>query len=85
MGKLASFFHQSHISHLSIDRGVLNEKEMEFIKLASTEMTYKEIADAMHITARAIDGYRDGLFEKLDVKSRVGLTIYAVKNGIITF
>ena len=48
-------------------------------------MTYKEIAQAMNITPRAIDGYRDSLFEKLDVKSRVGLAIYAVKNGIVTF
>jgi DNA-binding NarL/FixJ family response regulator len=39
----------------------------------------------MNITPRAIDGYRDSLFDKLDVKSRVGLAIYAVKNGIVTF
>ena len=84
-GKLALFFHKSHSSHSSIDRGLLNEKEIEFLKLASTEMTYKEIAQAMCITARSIDGFRDGLFEKLDVKSRVGLAIYAVKHGIITF
>jgi len=84
-GKLASFFHKSHTNHSSIDRALLNEKEIEFLKLASTEMTYKEIAQSMRITARAIDGFRDGLFEKLDVKSRVGLAIYAVKNGIITF
>ena len=37
------------------------------------------------MTARAIDGYRDSLFEKLDVRSRVGLAIYAVKNGIVYF
>jgi len=84
-GKLASFFHKNHESHTPIDRALLSENEIEFLKLASTEMTYKEIAQAMHITPRAIDGFRDGLFEKLDVKSRVGLAIYAVKNGIITF
>jgi DNA-binding NarL/FixJ family response regulator len=48
-------------------------------------MTYKEIAKAMHLTPRHIDSYRDSLFTKLDVKSRVGLAIYAVKNGIVTF
>lgn len=84
-GKLASFFHKSHASHSSIERALLTEKEIKFLKLASTDMTYKEIAQNMHLTPRAIDGYRDGLFEKLDVKSRVGLAIYAVKNGIITF
>ncbi len=84
-GKLASFFHKSHTNHSSIEKALLTEREIEFLKLASTEMTYKEIAQAMHITPRAIDGYRDALFDKLDVKSRVGLAIYAVKNGIVTF
>ena len=84
-GKLASFFHKSHSSHSSIEKALFTLKEIEFLKLASTDMTYKEIAYKMSLTPRAIDGYRDGLFEKLDVKSRVGLAIYAVKNGIITF
>ena len=46
-------------------------------------MTYKEIAQKMSLSPRHIDNYRDTLFEKLDVKSRVGLAIYAVKNGIV--
>jgi len=63
----------------------LNEKEREFLKYAATEMTYKEIAQQMHLSPRTIDGYRDGLFEKLGVKSRVGLVLFAIKNGIIHF
>ena len=84
-GKLASFFHKSYATQSSIEKALLMPKEIEFLKLASTEMTYKEIAQAMHITPRAIDGYRDALFDKLDIKSRVGLAIYSVKNGIVTF
>lgn len=61
----------------------LNEREIEFIKLACTEMTYKEIADHMFLSARTIDGYRDELYEKLRIKSRVGLVLYAIKTGII--
>ncbi len=84
-GKLASLFQKSQDKHSSIDRVILNDKEIEFLRLASTDLTYKEIAVQLKITPRAIDGYRDSLFEKLDVKSRVGLAIYAVKNGIVTF
>ena len=84
-GKLASFFHKTHSTQSSIEKALLNEKEIEFLKLASTDITYKELAAAMHLTPRSVDGYRDGLFEKLDVKSRVGLAIYAIKNGIVTF
>lgn len=63
---------------------MLNDREIEFLKLACTEMTYKEIAEKMFLSARTIDGYRDSLFEKLNVKSRVGLVTYAIKNGIVS-
>lgn len=61
---------------------LLNERELEFLKLACSEMTYKQIADRMHLSPRTIDGYRDALFEKLNIKTRVGLAIYAIKQGI---
>ena len=61
----------------------LNEREIEFLKLASTEMTYKEIADTMHLSPRTIDGYRDALFEKLNIKNRVGLVLFAIRHGIV--
>lgn len=84
-GKLASIFQKHHESQTSIEKSLLNEKEIEFLKFASTDMTYKEIAGQMNMSPRSIDCCRDGLFEKLDVKSRVGLAIYAVKHGIVTF
>ena len=60
----------------------LKDKEIQFLKLACTEKTYKEIAQEMHLSPKTIDGYRESLFEKLDVKSRVGLVIFAIKNKI---
>jgi len=61
----------------------LNDRELEFLKLACTECTYKEIAEQMYLSPRTIDGYRDALFEKLNVKTRVGLVLYAIRNGIV--
>lgn len=61
----------------------LNTRELEFLKFAGTELTYKEIADQMCVSARTVDGYRDQLFEKLQIKSRVGLVLYAIKNKMI--
>jgi two-component system, NarL family, invasion response regulator UvrY len=61
----------------------LNERETDFLKYACTELTYKEIADKMFVSPRTIDGYRDALFEKLNLKTRVGLVLYAIKNGIV--
>lgn len=62
----------------------LKDHEMTFIKWVCTELTYKEIADKMFLSPRTIDGYRDDLFQKLNVKTRVGLVMYAIKNGIVT-
>lgn len=61
----------------------LNDREIDFLKLASTEMTYKEIADSMHLSPRTIDGYRDALFEKLNIRNRVGLVLFAIKHSIV--
>jgi|SRR5665213_573535 len=61
----------------------LNDREITFLKLACSELPYKEIADKMFVSPRTIDGYRDDLFEKLNVKTRVGLVMYAIKNGIM--
>jgi len=83
--KMASLFRKNANKESSPEKSVFTDFDIEFIKLASQEMTYKEIAMAMGISPRKIDYYRITVFEKLDIQSRIGLVIYAVKNGIIIF
>jgi two-component system, NarL family, invasion response regulator UvrY len=83
--KLAVLFKKDNNSQSKLEKAMFNETEIEFLKMVSTDMTYKEIAIKMQLTTRVIDSYRDALFEKLDVKSRVGLVIYAIKKGIVSF
>ena len=59
----------------------LSEREVEFLKYTVTEMNYKEISERMFCSPRTIENYRDSLFEKLELKSRVGLAVFALKNG----
>ena len=61
----------------------LKDKEILFIKHACTEKTYKEIADEMCLSPKTIDGYRENLFCKLEIKTRIGLVLYAIKNKIV--
>jgi two-component system, NarL family, invasion response regulator UvrY len=61
----------------------LSDREIEFLKLICTEMTYREIAEKMFLSPRTIDGYRDALFEKLNIKTRTGLVIFAIKNNLV--
>lgn len=60
----------------------ITEKERQFLVHACSELTYKEIAMKMETSPRTLDNYRDTLFEKLNVKSRVGLVMYAIREGL---
>lgn len=66
-----------------LEKITLSESEIEFLKHVCSEQTYKEIAFELGMNPRAIDGMRDNLFNRLDVKSRVGLAIYAIRHGIV--
>ena len=84
LGRLANQVRTS-VNQSSVPSVLLSDNEITFLKFSSTEMTYKEIAQKMYISPRTIDNYRDALFDKLDVRSRVGLAMYAIKNGIVAF
>ncbi len=57
----------------------LNERETDFIKLACSDLTYVEIADKMCVSPRTVDGYRESVFQKMNVKSRVSMAIEAIR------
>jgi len=84
------FYHSNHVTDVLVNSLSnktdiqLKESELEFLKLICTEHTYKEIAEIMSLSPKTIDGYRDCLFVKLNVKNRIGLVLYAVKNKIFT-
>jgi DNA-binding NarL/FixJ family response regulator len=63
---------------------VLTPKEAQFLPLACTELTYKQIASQMNLSERTIDGYREALFMKFHVQSRVGLCLEAIRKGFVS-
>ncbi len=87
------FYYTEQINEILLDivqgkgkpnqKSLLKENEITFIKLACTEKTYKEIADEMCLSPKTIDGYRQELFSKLNIKNRVGLVLYAIKNNFV--
>ena len=62
----------------------ITEREKQFLQLACSDMTYKHIAALMSVSERSVDGYRESLFEKLKVQSRVGLCLEAVRRNLVT-
>lgn len=82
--KLAGLFRDMHDKNALYHKVMLTEQEVIFLRHSCTEMTYKEIAEKMGLNPRAVDGIRDELFHRLDVKSRVGLAMYTIRHGLVT-
>ena len=62
----------------------LTERELQFLEHACTEMTYREIAEQMFLSPKTIEGYRNSIYEKINVKNRIGLVLYAIRNDLFT-
>lgn len=61
----------------------LTAREREFINYCCSEYTYKEIAEKMGVSQRTVDGYRENAFDKLNVKSRTGIVMFAFQVGLM--
>ena len=61
----------------------ISKREKEFLQYVASELTYKEIAEKMFCSPRTVESYSDSLFEKLTLKTRIGLALYAIKSGFI--
>ena len=62
----------------------LSDRELVFLKLACSDLTYKSIAEKMHLAERTIDGYRESIFQKLNVQSRVGMVLEALRRNLVS-
>ena len=61
----------------------VNANELRFLELCCSDLTYKQIADKMHLSPHTIDNYREALFQKFETKSRTGLVVSALKHELI--
>ena len=86
----SGFYYSDRINNLLLQnltqdntsKVALSDTEKTFLELVCTELTYKEIASKMFLSPKTIDGYREKLFKKTNVKSRTGLVLFAIKEGI---
>jgi DNA-binding NarL/FixJ family response regulator len=83
-GRLANLFRVNARDNYRLQNSMLTDHEVDFLKYACSDLTYKEIAQKMSLTPRSVDVLRDQLFVKLNVKSRVGLAMLAIRQGVVT-
>lgn len=76
--------------HKQIDRKIINGnapelgvREKELLLYLCTDMSYTEISKKMFLSESTIDTYRARLFDKFEVKNRIGLVLKAVHMDIV--
>jgi two-component system, NarL family, invasion response regulator UvrY len=84
VGKMANLFRNNMEHEMNLKLKSLSFSDIEFLKLVCTDLTYKEIALQLNISPKTIDALREHLFNRFEVKSRVGLAMYAIKNGVVS-
>ena len=87
------YYHSEKVAHTllkslkskkEISAVKLEDHELKFLQLSCSELTYAEIAGLMFLSPKTIDNYRSKLFKRFQVKNRVGLVIFALKNNLIS-
>lgn len=61
---------------------LLNNIEKEIVRLICEEKTSEEISKQLFIPKRSVERIRAKILEKADVKTPVGLVIFAIKNSL---
>ena len=62
----------------------LTEGELQLLSYICSDLSYMQIAEKTGTTIKGVEGHRDNLFRKLDIKSRTGLAMFAMQFGLIT-
>jgi two-component system invasion response regulator UvrY len=78
----------SEVERAEMDRMLkedVSDKERIFLQLVcdQKEYTYEQVAELMEISLRTVDGYRESLFKKFNIKSKIGLVLFAIKNDLV--
>jgi DNA-binding NarL/FixJ family response regulator len=61
----------------------LSPRETEVVKLIAEGHTSREIADILTISVNTVERHRHNVLEKLNLRDRVALTLYAVRRGLV--
>jgi len=64
-------------------RPEFSEREIEIIQLICNEHSNKEIGEKLFLSSRTVEGHRQRIMEKMDVKNSIGLVVYALKNELV--
>lgn len=71
-------------SHSKQTKITLSSREHEFLTLVcnESEFTYEQMAGQMGLSVKSLEGYRAAIFDRFNIKSKVGLVLFSFKNRL---
>lgn len=62
----------------------LSSRELHFLKLVcdERELTYDQMSEIMELSVKSIEGYRSAIFDRFNIKSKVGLVLFSFKHRL---
>jgi DNA-binding NarL/FixJ family response regulator len=62
----------------------LSDRELTFLALCCSKLTFEEMGRILHVSKRTVEHYQQRISDKLELRSRTELALFAVATGIIT-
>lgn len=74
---------QNHVMTADEIISSITVRELEILNLISQEKSGKDISEMLDISVNTVETHRKNLMKKLNVKSSVGLVVFAAKHNLI--
>ena len=62
----------------------LSHREYEVFQMLASGRTATQVAEALHLSVKTVSTYRSRVLEKMSLSTNAELTVYAVRNGIVS-
>ena len=81
--KLARLIYKSQFNpYASKTMPLFSQQDIEIIRLICQKKSSEEIGRILNMSARTVEGHRAKIVQKMNVRTPVGVAIYAVKNNL---
>ncbi len=81
--KMFQLIQQSTLKPFGISSIEFTSSEIEIIQWVCKDLSNKEIGEQLNISSRTVEGKRDRIMKKMNVRSVAGLVAFAYSNGIV--
>ena len=81
--RMFQLIQHSFLKPYGVSNIVFTEKELEIIQWVCKDLSNKEIGEKLNMSSRTVEGNRDRIMKRINVRSVAGLVAFAYSNGLL--